>query len=30
MALGALRDMNSSSRSIDAEPTGYFRVGCAF
>lgn len=30
MALGALRDLNSSSRSIDAEPTGYFRVGYAF
>ena len=30
MALGAVRDMNSSRRSIDAEPTGYFRIGCAF
>ena len=30
MALGAVRDMNSSSSSIDAEPTGYFRVGYAF
>jgi hypothetical protein len=30
MALGALRNMNSSSRSIDAEPTGYFRIGYAF
>lgn len=32
MALGALRNMNSnsSSSSIKAEPTGYFRVGYAF
>lgn len=30
MALGALRDMNSSSSSVDAQPAGYFRVGLAF
>ena len=30
MAAGAMRNLNSSSKSVDAQPVGYFRVGYAF